>query len=725
MRRIVAILAATFVLAVTPAAMGGAADGPVGAADFPPPVDPESWVLPEWMTWDDYWPIPGVDWHDPARQPPRRIRAALILGDFEDRQFIVSQPPGSDLFGLDSVHNPMLKAPVPAEELADWWARFLVTEPSELNHFHTINEYWLEDSYGLIGVDAEGFGPYRLDGKEHEYGLGGGDAGGGGERCPAGDTCDGGFDEELLQKSLIDVTTGMVTNGEDYDFRYLLHAGYDESGVWQEFGEMMFPTPDDVTEPFGNPDDAQPNWVDTRYIDWTSFAAGKALWSHALPGLLSVQGESDGQSTYAHELSHIFGLLDNYNNPFSDPPVRSYTGTWAMLSRGTFNGPGGTHNRWQIPPTLGGSMGSHHMLRNKIRLGFVKPTEVLFLERETLALTGPQFATIHPRAYPLAPVTTDVGRHGVHVAMGEDRSVCEDPAAFDCDGGGYTSYTLEFVDRIGYDSFTTDSGVLIAKNKDVVDLAPFMWAIDAHPEDINELTPPPPNAHREIHDFIRPNGEVAPVSIGDARQLADALFHAGTGDRVVHEYVDEANRLHFYVLDTDTDDRGVSTYRVAVRSLDGGGPWPRGLLAGDVADGAAHPGRVATVLVAVSNTGAGASDLVRLAATVPDRWEARLRHEVIEMAPGETIEVPVLVRVAPGATADGEVSLTATSETDPSATVTASGTVAVATAQAGSPGGGRVPLPATGGGLALAGALLGLVGAGLGRRRMRGGRAVR
>ena len=34
-----------------------------------------------------------------------------------------------------------------------------------------------------------------------------------------------------------------------------------------------------------------------------------------------------------------------------------------------------------------------------------------------------------------------------------------------CDGGGYNNYTVEVVDRMGTDSFTPDSGVLLAKTK--------------------------------------------------------------------------------------------------------------------------------------------------------------------------------------------------------------------------------------------------------------------
>ena len=660
-----------------------------GLSRLPAPVDPESWTLPEWMTWDDYRPVPGVNWNDPARQPVKKLRSALILGDFSDRDFIVTMPKGSDIFGLNGLHNPIGVGAIPREEVGDFYADFHMRVPQELNHFHTINEYWLEDSYGLIGVDATAFGPYRMTGKEHEYGLGGGDAGGAGDACPTGDTCGQDFDAELIQASLLDVTAGIATNGEDYDFRFLLHAGYDESGTWAEFGPMMFPGAKDVSQALGNPDPTKPNSAGTRYVDWTSFAAAEGIWSHALPGVTSTQGENDGAAVFAHELSHIFGVLDNYNNPYEVPVRRAYTGPWEMLSRGSFNGPGGAHNRWQIPPTLGATMGAHHMLRNKIRLGFIKPNEVMVRPTQTLNATGPIFATIYPRAYPLFPVTNDQGLHGLHLLLPNDKTPSCDPAEqYDCDGGGYLSYTVEVVDRIGYDSYTPDHGVLIAKSKDVADLTPFEWAIDAHPKDINTRIAPPPNSGRAIFDYYRPkvvpatqrfpvSGVRVPITLGDPRQLADALFHAGTGEGVVSEFVDEPNGLHFYVLGTQVDDRGVRTYRVAVRSLDGAGPLPRGLEMMAPVSGSATPGRVAVARFKVTNTGL-ATDLVRLSATHAQGWPTQLQHAVVEIPAGETAEVPVYVAVPEDAARTKTLlSFTATSETDAEASVQTQATVTV------------------------------------------------
>lgn len=646
------LLAATLLLAgLTGSA---AAEDPAGLEAPPDPVDPRSWVLPEDMTWDDYRPIPGYDWNDPAVQPPKKLRAALVLADFQDRDFVITEPEGSDLAG-----NPQEIGGYDRRHVARFYNDFLMTEPMPLNNYHTVNEYWLENSYGLLGVDSDGFGPYRMDGKEHEYGLGGGDAGGGGGSCPAGDTCGRNFDNELLEKSLEDVTLGIARNGgRDYDFRFLLHAGYDESGTWQEFGEMRFQDREDVTDEFGNPDPTKPNWAPTRYVPWTSFWSAKGIWSHALPGALSTQGESDGASTYAHEFSHILGVLDNYNNPYGNPVRRSYSGPWDMLSRGTFNGPGGPHNRWQIPPTLGGTMGSHHMLRNKIRLGFTRPGEILPLERSALSLTGPVIADVWAREIPLGPGTGRTGLRGLQIALtdGDKTPSCMVSQDWRCDGGGYHNYTLEVVDRMGYDSFTPDHGVLIAKTK-AADTAPFIWVTDAHSEDFNRV------------DFIRPNGEPAMISKGDYRQLADALFHAGTGEGVVSELVDAPNRLHFYVLETNRDDEGVLSYRVAVRSLDGGGPFTRGVTVAAPAGEPASPGRVAVYTFPVTNTGQ-ATDLVRVAATTDAGWVTAVEHTVVEVQAGETVQVPVYVSLP--SVEEGEelpstlLSFSATSETDDS-----------------------------------------------------------
>ena len=66
-------------------------------------------------------------------------------------------------------------------------------------------------------------------------------------------------------------------------------------------------------------------------------------------------------------------------------------------------------------------------------------------------------------------------------------------------------------------------------------------------------------------DFVRPDGTIAKVTIGDPRQLNDATFNAGLNSGSQYEYVDTANRLHFYVVDVAKDANGVLEYTLGVR----------------------------------------------------------------------------------------------------------------------------------------------------------------
>jgi M6 family metalloprotease-like protein len=500
------------------------------------------------MSWGDYRPIPGVQWLAEGNEPPKTLRAALILGDFQDQKFRVQE---------DTV-DPTGQRGLGLEDPAQFWLDYLFKkpEPNGYNHGHTVGEYWLENSYGLIGVDAEAFGPYTLAGNMYEYGI---PDQTGADECPEGSNCETReFDAELTAMSAADVTASQQEHGE-FDFRFLLHAGYDESGVWLNFGQMLFATKEAVTEEFGAPGHPDHrNWAGTRYVDWTSFFAAQQIWSHALPGALSTQGESDGGSTYAHELSHILGVLDNYNNPYAEQPDRAYSGPWDMMSRGTFNGPGGPWQRWQIPPTEGGTMGSHHMLRNKIRMGFIPAVEARTLTRAELDAVGVVKVDILQRESP-PPIDDPDLYSGVRIALGQDASSCDDAEPL-CDGGGYDHYDVEVVNRQGFDSFIPDHGVLIAKSK-VADASPFIWVIDAFPKDINKV------------DYVRADGEKFKYTVGDYRQLADATFHYGTAPRTKSRYVDEVNGVAFNVVGMRRDE-GRLIYEVAVQSLTAA-PIPR------------------------------------------------------------------------------------------------------------------------------------------------------
>lgn len=233
-----------------------------------------------------------------------------------------------------------------------------------------------------------------------------------------------------------------------------------------------------------------------------------------------------------------------------------------------------------------------------------------------------------------------------------------------CDGRGYHNYTIEVVDRMGFDSFTPDSGVLLAKTKNQ-DAAPFIWIVDANPQDIDKV------------DFVLPNGTPVKMTIGDYRQLSDALLHAGTDSGSEYEYVDTANRLHFYVLNIQRDRKGVLSYTVAVRSLDGSGTQQRGvrLLPGAGVD-APQSGWVKCTLP-LRNTGQAGSapyadaDVYRLTATTTSRgWSTWLPNALTSAPAGKTTFVQLYGKHEPGASRLGELKLTATSESDPTKSAT-------------------------------------------------------
>lgn len=594
-----------------------------GMADFPEPADPQSWVLPEDMTWEDYRPVPGINWHTAEIKPERVLRGALVIVDFPDREFILSHAEGTEIAG-----NPIGTGNIPRDEIGQFWVNFL-NKPQPLNNYRTINEYWRENSYGKWAVELDSFGTYRMDLNEYQYGL---NEFGQQVNMPA-EFVRGDLRAEAIAKAKADIEA----SGKDYDFTFILHAGYDESGVWQEFGEMMFQNAEAISKEFGPPYEGFPNSANTRYVPWTSWLAAKSIWSSASRGV-SIQGENDGMGTFAHEFGHIMQLGDNYNNPYGKPVSRSYSGPWELMSRGSFNGPAGPHTRWMVLPTLGGSAPAHHMLRNKIKQGFLSEDQYLNISRDELANTGPVFTDILARAVPSGAEFGRNALHGINITM-EDltpKNSLEEDWRADMQRGEkwYNNYTVEVVDRVGFDSFTPDSGVLLAKTKNA-ESAPNIWVIDSHFEDINQV------------DFKRPDGTGAMYSKGDYRQLSDSLFKAGTADGAVSEYKDEYNRLHFYILKKKLDDQGALSYRVAVRNMDGAGSYTRGVTAESSKAEFAAAGRVATYYFKVTNTGE-ATDLIRLNAKTEAGWELMLEHNVIEVKAGEIVEVPVYVKIPQG-----------------------------------------------------------------------------
>ena len=218
---------------------------------------------------------------------------------------------------------------------------------------------------------------------------------------------------------------------------------------------------------------------------------------------------------------------------------------------------------------------------------------------------------------------------------------------------------------MGSDSFTPDHGVLIAKNMGPrAELAPFNWVIDAHPEDIDKL------------DFVRADGTAVPIGKGDYRQLADALFHAGTGPGVVSEYVDEAEPPALLRARHEArrggrpvlPRRGALARRRRARRA-------RRLARAGQRRSRRPPGRVAVQTFKVTNTGE-AEDLIRVRAASAAGWATSLRVERARRAGRRDGRGPGLRDGCPRARRSrATLKLTATSETDASKSASSTATV--------------------------------------------------
>jgi M6 family metalloprotease-like protein len=622
-----------------------------------PVLDPQRVQDQDTMTWADYRPIPGKSWGDPSVPGARVLRVALVAVDFPDQPFVITMPKGSDLFGNPQI-EPITREQVP-QFYADFWGK-----PNAHNRGHTIHEYWMEQSRGKVGIPKiDAFGPYRMPRNLFQYGL---NEWGQEGACPTGHDCK--YRIEPDADALWAGAAGADIKSK-YDIVLRIYAGYDETSVWQEFGEMKFNSKEDIPAEWGNPDTTKPRWAPTRYVPWTTWKAAAQQW-----GLASVrQGENSG--TITHEIAHfVFKTGDNNNNPYVQPYRRVGSGPWDIMDRGSFNGPGGPHRRWVVPAAEGASMPAGFMLRNRLRYEWLQGPQVLQITRSGLEASGLALATITARA--VDPMPGEVAGISVTLdgAAPQDRTPgCDmntDPL---CAGEPvFNFYSVEVVQRIGNDSFTPDNGVLIAKNKNAEGRSCgyncFTWVIDANPADIKQV------------DYRKPDGTPVMRTIADYRQLNDALFHAGLNSGSQYEWKDEANRLHFYVLDRNVHPNGILSYDVAVRGMDGAGPHQRGVAA-------SAPGTLrvtderAIVQMTVSNTGAPAggtaagphgSDVYRLSVAIEgDGWRADLNNALAALRFGDKGQVPVQVTRASGAAPSARVTLTAVSESDPRRRATA------------------------------------------------------
>ena len=327
-------------------------------------------------------------------------------------------------------------------------------------------------------------------------------------------------------------TIGCAARPLRLDNIFYVTAGQDESSTWQEFGEMLLtdrePGPGRVRAagaPRARPEQPgqpMPNWATTRYVPWTSWRAAANLWPNA-GGSTSTQAESSGHERLRPRVQPPARTPGQLQQPVRRHRARAVTGYWDMMSRGTFNGPGGTHNRWQIPNAGGSGLGAQHMLHFKNRSASSTPTDQVTLQRDTLADPGPRGACGQGARGRSRTATSSASRS----TSTPPATAATWPAPARTRATRTLFYCPNRVGRLTRlpargrrtASATTRSRPATAccrRRAALVAARRFVWFIDANPQDIGMV------------DFYRPDGTPVPVVRGDPRQLNDATFHAGT-----------------------------------------------------------------------------------------------------------------------------------------------------------------------------------------------------
>src|SRR5689334_25379544 len=102
----------------------------VAQAGAPAPLDAQNWTFQDNLTWSDYKALPGPDYSDPSIEPSvKKWKVALVLTDFPDKGFFISQPAGSTIYGTPTADANN----IPRDQVPAFYRDFL-NKPSALNH---------------------------------------------------------------------------------------------------------------------------------------------------------------------------------------------------------------------------------------------------------------------------------------------------------------------------------------------------------------------------------------------------------------------------------------------------------------------------------------------------------------------------------------------------------------------------------------------------------------
>ena len=364
---------------------------PEGLNAIPDPIDPQTWKLQKDMTWDEYLPNPVVDWNSPDRDvvPANRILSgALVLVDFIDKPFNITMPQHSELFTnpqnavpvnrnaelIDNDKPPIWsnfkKDPLDPSKIlagtggvAEFYALFLNkaimdTGNPAYNHGATIDNYWREASAGQWNITLETHGPFQLPYPQIVYSSYWGSAYNTvynqiltayghqliNDRPPGSSP----LARRTIASDINPILTAAGAPLGDYDFIFFVHSGYDESGVWEEFGEMMFPTRWDVPDRYGLTESVLNRMRSLEGTNVGNLGDVAALANHpAITAWEELRNQNIGptESTIT-EYEKSLGLVTNRNSQnwaksrYGPDPWTSYysvSGIWSHKTTATFD----------------------------------------------------------------------------------------------------------------------------------------------------------------------------------------------------------------------------------------------------------------------------------------------------------------------------------------------------------------------------------------------------
>src|SRR5262245_34005761 len=92
---------------------------PAAGAQTLQPLDKQVVTSQYDMSWNDYKPIPNTNYADPAVQPTvKKWKVALVLGDFQNRDFYATMAAGATVFGTPTAQANS----VPRADVGRFWA---------------------------------------------------------------------------------------------------------------------------------------------------------------------------------------------------------------------------------------------------------------------------------------------------------------------------------------------------------------------------------------------------------------------------------------------------------------------------------------------------------------------------------------------------------------------------------------------------------------------------